>query len=136
MKQKKKKKKFFIYSAWSPAARLVSQVGFHIFPVTGIVREQKPQSFYTDVMNGVSSLVEMVSDRLVSVVFHVSQVFLGAGVEGVSRFADVEFGACGAMNNVHDVVRLAVELFGDVHLGFGPLMLTLVQMKGHILHFS
>ena len=22
------------------------------------------------------------------------------------------------MNNVHDVVRLAVELFGDVHLGF------------------
>ena len=81
-------------------------------PVTGIVRDQKPQSFYTDVMNGVSSLVEMVSDRLVSVVFYVSQVFLEAGVEGASRFADVEFGAFGAMNNVHDVVRLAVELFG------------------------
>ena len=27
-------------------------------------------------------------------------------------------GAFGAMNNVHDVIRLAVELFGDVHLGF------------------
>ena len=50
-------------------------------------------------------------------VFYVSQVFLEAGVEGASRFADVEFGAFGAMNNVHDV-RLAVELFGDVHLGF------------------
>ena len=29
-----------------------------------------------------------------------------------------EFGAFDAMNNVHDVVRLAVELFGDVHHGF------------------
>ena len=64
MKQNTKQKKFFIYSAWSPAAKLVNQVGFHILPVTGIVREQKPQSFYTDVMDGVSSLVEMVSDRL------------------------------------------------------------------------
>ena len=45
-----------------------------------------------------SSLVEMVSDRLVSVVFYVSQVFLEAGVEGASRFADVEFDAFGAMN--------------------------------------
>ena len=58
MKQQQKKK-FFIYSAWSPAAKLVNQVGFHIFLVTGIVREQKPQSFYTDVMDGVSSLVEI-----------------------------------------------------------------------------
>ena len=53
---------------------------FHIFSVTGIVREQKPQSFYTDVKDGASGLVEMVSDRLVSVVFYVSQVFLEAGV--------------------------------------------------------
>ena len=100
---------FFIYSAC------------HIFPVTGIVREQKPQSFYTDVIDGVSSLVEMVSDRLVSVVFYVGQVFLEAGVEGASRFADVELGAFGDMNNVHDVVRLAAALFGDVHLGFRSL---------------
>ena len=40
-------------------------------------------------MYGVSSLAEMVSDRLVSVVFYVSQVFLEGGVEGASRFADV-----------------------------------------------
>ena len=104
----KQKNNFFIYSTWSPAAKLVYQVGFCIFPVTGIVREQKPQSFYTNVMDGVSSLVEMVSDRLVSVVFYVSQVFLEAGVQSASHFADVEFGAFGAMNNVHDVVRLAV----------------------------
>ena len=50
--------------------------------------------------------------------FYVSQVFLEAGVEGASLFADVELGAFGAMNNVHDVVRLAVELVGDVCLGF------------------
>ena len=87
-------------------------MGFHIFPVSGIVCEQKPQSFYTDVMDGVSSLFEM---------FYVSQVFLEAGVEGASRFADVEFGAFGAMNNVHDVVRLAVELVGDIYLGFRSL---------------
>ena len=102
----------------------MNQVGFHIFPVTGIVREQKPKSFYTDVMDGVSSVAEMVSDRLVFVVFYVSQVFLEAGVEDASRFADVEFGAFGAfgkMNNVHNNVRLAVELFGDVHLGFRSL---------------
>ena len=63
-------------------------------------------------------MVEMVNDRFVSVVFYVSQVFLEAGVEGASCFADVEFGTFGAMNNVYNVVRLAVELFGDVHLGF------------------
>ena len=68
-----------------------------------------------------SSLAEMVSDRLVSVVFFVSQVFLEADVEGASRFADAEFGAFGAMNNLPDVVRLAVDLFGDIHLGFRSL---------------
>ena len=50
-------------------------MGFHIFPVTRIVREQRPQSFYTDVVGGVSSVVEMVSDRLVPVAFYVSKVF-------------------------------------------------------------
>ena len=77
--------------------------------------------FYTDVVDGVSTLVENVSDRLVSVVFYVSQVFLEAGVQSASHFADVEFGAFGAMNNVHDVVHLAVELFGDVYVGFRSL---------------
>ena len=75
-------------------------MGFQIFSVTGIVREQKPQSFYTDVVDGVSSFVEMVSDRLFPVVFYVSQVFLEAGVEGVSCFVDVEFGAVCAMDNL------------------------------------
>ena len=134
-KKKKTKKKFFIYSAWSPAAQLVNQVGFHIFPVTGIVREQKPQSFHTNVMDGVSSLVGMVSDRLVFVVFYVSQAFLEAGVEGASRFADVEFGALGVMNNVHDVVRLAVELFDDVHLGFRSLDADVSTDEGACLAF-
>ena len=74
-----------------------------------------------------SSLVETVSDRLDPLVLYVSQVFLEAGVEGASRFADVEFGAFGAMNNVHDLVRVVMFI-----LDFGPLMLTLVQMKGHV----
>ena len=55
-----------------PAAKLFNLVGFHIFPVTGVVREEKTQSFYTGVMDGMSSLAGMVSDRLVSVVFYVS----------------------------------------------------------------
>ena len=76
-----------------------------------------PQSFYTDVVEGVSSLVELVSDRPVPVVSSVSQVFLEAGVEGVSRFADENFGAY----KLRNVVRLAVELFGDVYLGFRSL---------------
>ena len=71
-----KKKKGIKLICCQLLAKLVNQVGFHIFPVTGIVREQKPQSFYTDAVNGVSSLVEIVSDRLVSVVFYVSLVFL------------------------------------------------------------
>ncbi len=57
-------------------------------PVTGIVREQKAESFYTKVVGGVSSLVEMVSDRLVSVVFYVSQVFLETGVRVRPCFVD------------------------------------------------
>ena len=45
--------------------------------------------------------------------FDVSQVFFETGVKGASSFADVEFGAFGAMDDVHDVVRQAVELFGQ-----------------------
>ena len=62
-------------------------------------------------------------------------MFLEAGVEGASRFADVEFGAFGAMNNVHDVVRLAVELFGDVHLGFQSLGADISAGKGACFAF-
>ena len=39
-------------------------------------------------------------------------------IKGASSLAFVEFGAFGAINSVLDVVRLAVELFGNVHLGF------------------
>ena len=62
-------------------------------------------AFYTDVVDGVSSLVEMVGNTFVPVVVSVSQVLFGAGVEVVSRFADMEFSATGAINNVHDVVH-------------------------------
>ena len=41
-----------------------------------------------------------------------------------------QFGAFGAMNHVHDVVRLAVELFGDVHLGFRSLDADVGADKG------
>ena len=44
-------------------------------------------------------------------------MFLEAGVESAFRFVDVEYSAFDAMNNVHDVVRLAIKLFGDVHYG-------------------
>ena len=70
-----------------------------------------------DIVDGVSSLAEMVGDRFASVVFYVSQVFFEAGITNASSFADVEFSVFGAMNNVYDV-HLAVELFGDVHIGF------------------
>ena len=80
-------------------------------------------------------MVEMVSDRLVSVVFYVSQVFLEAGVESASRFADVEFCAFGAMNNLPDVVRLAVDLFGDIHLGFRSLDADVGADEGARFHF-
>ena len=77
----------------------------------------------------------MVSDRLVPVVFYVSQVFLEAGITNASSFADEEFSVSGAINNVYDV-HLAVELFGDVHLGFQSLDADVSEMKGHVLHFS
>ena len=77
---------------------------FYIFPVTVFFREQKPQSFYTDVVDGMSSLVVMVSSRFVH---DVSQMFFEAGIKDMSSFVDVEFGAIGAVYNVHNVVRLA-----------------------------
>ena len=73
-------------------------------------------SINTDVVDGVSSVAEMVGNRFAPVVFYVSQVFFEAGIKGASSFAEAESGAFGAMNYVHDVVRLAVELFGDVRL--------------------
>ena len=48
-------------------------------------------AFYTDVVDGVSSLVEMVGNTFVPVVVSVSQVLFGAGVKVASRFADNGF---------------------------------------------
>ena len=45
-------------------------------------------------------------------------MFFEAGVKGAYSFANVEFGA---MSNINDVARLAIELFGDVHLEFRSL---------------
>ena len=69
-------------------------------------------------MYGVASLVEVTGNRLVSPVFNVRKVFFEAGVEGASSFADVELSASGTINDVYNVVRQAVDLFGNVHLGF------------------
>ena len=68
-------------------------------------------------MDGVVILVEVISNRFVSPVFNVSMVFFEAGVKGASSFTDVELSAFGVMNDVYNVVRQAVELLRDVHLG-------------------
>ena len=67
-------------------------------------------------MDGVASLVKVISNRFVSAVFNFRKVFFEANVKGVSSFIDVE-GAFGAVNDVYNVVRQAVELLRDVHLG-------------------
>ena len=79
--------------------------------------EKKPQSFYTNVVDGVISLVEVISNRFVSLVFNVHRMFFDAGVNGVSSFINVELSTFGAMNDIYSVIRQAVELLHDVHLG-------------------
>ena len=44
-------------------------------------------------------------------------MFFEPGVKGASSFTDVELSAFCAMNDVYNVVRQAVELLSDVHLG-------------------
>ena len=90
---------------------------FHIFSVIHTFCDKKPQSFYTNVVDGVVSVVEVISNRFVSPVFNVHKVFFEAGVKGVSSFINVELSTFGAMNDVYNVVRQAVELLRDVHLG-------------------
>ena len=51
--------------------------------------------------------------------FNVHKMFFEAGVKGASSFTDVELSTSGAMNDVYSVVRQAVELLCDVHLGLG-----------------
>ena len=65
------------------------------------------------------SLVKVISNRFVSLVFNVRKVFSEAGVKGASNFTDSELSASGAVNDVYNVVRQAVELLRDVHLRLG-----------------
>ena len=78
-------------------------------------------------------MVEMIGNRFVPVVFYVSKVFFEVDIKGASSFADAEFGAFGAMSNV---VRLAVELFGDVYLGFRSLDIDSSTDEGAHFAFS
>ena len=57
---------FFIHSAWFPAAEFINQAWFHVFPVIPPVCKEKPQSFYVNVVDGVVSLVEVISNKFVS----------------------------------------------------------------------
>ena len=68
-------------------------------------------------MDGVASLVEVISNMLVSPVFKVRKVFFETGVNGASCFTDVELSAFCTMYDVWNVVHQAVELFRGVHLG-------------------
>ena len=74
-------------------------------------------SFTQNVVDGVVSLADMISNRFVSPVFNVRKVFFEAGVKGASSFTHVKLSAFGAVNDVYNVVRQAVELLRDVHLG-------------------
>ena len=80
-----------------------------------VKRSHRP--FSANVVDGVVSLVEVISSRFVSPVFNVRKVIFEAGVKGASSFADIELSAFGAMNDVYNGVRQAVELLRDVHLG-------------------
>ena len=70
-----------------------------------------------NVVDGVVSLVKVIGIWFVSPVLNVRKVFFEAGVKGASSFTDVKLSAFGAMNDVYSVVRQAVELLRDVHLG-------------------
>ena len=55
-------------------------------------------------MDGVVSLVEVISNRFVSLVFNVCKIFSEVGAKGASSFTDVELSAFGAMNDIYNVV--------------------------------
>ena len=52
-----------------------------------------------NVVDGVAGLVEVISNRFVSLVFNVRKVFFEAGVTGVSSFTDAELSALHQMHN-------------------------------------
>ena len=54
-------------------------------------------------------------------------------VLSVHPLADVEFGTFSTTNHIHNVIRVAVEMFGNIH---GALVLGPRQMKGYVLNIS
>ena len=66
-----------------------------------------------NVVDGLVSLVDSISNRFVSLVFSVCKVSFEAGVKGASSFTDAKLSTFGAMNDVYNVVHQAVELLCD-----------------------
>ena len=62
-------------------------------------------------MDGVASFG--ISHIFVSAAFNVRKVFFEAGIKRASSFTDVELSSSGAINDVYNVVRQAVELFRE-----------------------
>ena len=52
------------------------------------------------IMNGMTSLVEMVSNGFIPVVLNVHYVFFKEGIKCMSCFTDIEFGAFSSMNYI------------------------------------
>ena len=50
-------------------------------------------------MDGVASLVEVISNRFISLVFNACKVFFEAGVKGVPSFTDAELSALHQLHN-------------------------------------
>ena len=57
------------------------------------VCKEKPLSFYANVVDGVVSLAEAISNRFVSAVFNIHKVLSETGVKGAFSFTDVELSA-------------------------------------------
>ena len=118
-----------------PGFLLPSQVWFHVFCVFHAVCEEKSQSLYVKVVDGVANLVEVITTGLSL------QCLMSArcSLKRVSRVRPVwptqSWAHSGAMNDVCNVVRQTVELFRDVHLWLRamPVTLVLVQMKWHFV---
>ena len=100
-----------------PGFLLPSQVWFHVFCVFHAVCEEKPQSLYVKVVDGVASLVEVITTGLSL------QCLMSArcSLKWVRRVRPVS--QCRVERiwynkwHIYSVVRQAVELFCDVHLG-------------------
>ena len=89
-------------------------MGPRVFSVVGIVGEEKPQSLHADNVDGVTRLVQVVGNWCIPSVFDVRHVFSETRVKSMTNDVHVQFGSAGAVDDVHDSVRLAIELFSNV----------------------